>query len=160
MEDQTQHGGKRAALARLRRAPSPMAVMQEPEALRLVERLPHSQERAVVLAGVLAHVRESEQQRVARSIGRNSLYNDRSALVSESRFRRLLQARDEELMEAMRRLVHIAKGKVNVHDLSHAILHWGDRVKKRWIFDYYGVAASLSSRRSVSESHPLSTSQQ
>ncbi len=42
-------------------------------------------------------------------------------------------------MGAMRRLVRLTKGKVNVKDLSFAVLRWGDGVKKRWIFDYYGV---------------------
>lgn len=152
--------GRRAALARLRRAATPLAVMQEPEALRLVERLPRSRERAVILAGVLALVRESENQTVARKIGRKSLDDDTSALVSEGRFRRLLQAHDDELMESMRRLVHMTKGKINVLDLSNAILYWGDRVKKRWIFDYYGVASSLNSQDDTPELSTTSSNQQ
>ena len=153
-------GGQRAALARLRRASTPMAIMQEPEALRLVERLPRSRERAVILAGVLALVRESENQTVARRIGRKSLDDDTSALVSEGRFRRLLQAHDDELMESMRRLVRMTKGKINVLDLSNAILYWNDHVKKRWIFDYYGVASSLNSQDDTPESSTTSGNQQ
>ena len=159
-QDGAAGGGRRAALARLRRAPTPLAVMQEPEALRLIERLPHSRQRAAILAGVLALVRESEKQTVARKIGRKSLDDDKSALVSEGRFRRLLQAHDDELMESMRRLVRMTKGKINVLDLSNAILYWGDRVKKRWIFDYYGVASSLNSQDDAPESSTTSGNQQ
>ena len=141
-------GQRRAALARIRRATTPIEVMQEPETLRLIERLPHNPDRVAQLAGVLAFVRESEERSVPRAIGRASLDDGDRALVSEGRFRRLLQTQDNELMGAMRRLVRMAKGTLNVHDLSSAILDWGDgyrgdRVKRRWIFDYYNVVSSI-----------------
>ena len=134
---------RRAARARLRRAKTLLEIMQEPEALRLIERLPRNPDRAAMLAGILAWVRDNDDQLVARAIGRTSL-DEEDAPMSEARFRRLLQARDDELMEAMRRLVRLAKGKANVRDLSFAVLYWGDGVKKRWIFQYYGVSNSLS----------------
>ncbi|MDD9985158.1 MAG: type I-E CRISPR-associated protein Cse2/CasB [Spirochaetaceae bacterium] len=139
-------GARRGALARLRRAVTPLEVMQEPEALRLIARLPRNPERVATLAGILAYVRETEGRTVARSIGRASL-DDEKAILSEVRFRRLLQARNDELelLEAMRRIVRLTSGKVNVYDLSYAVLHWGDRVRKRWIFDYYGVSESTPS---------------
>ena len=56
-----------------------------------------------------------------------------------------------ELIDAMRRLVRMTKGTANVRDLSAAILYWGDRVKKDWIFDYYGVAGSIRSEAGVAE---------
>ena len=136
---------RRAVRARLRRAKTLIEIMQEPEALRLIERLrlPRNPNRVVMLAGILAWVRDNDDQLVARAIGRTSL-DEEDASMSEARFRRLLQARDDELMEAMRRLVRLAKGKANVRDLSFAVLYWGDGVKKRWIFQYYGVSDSLS----------------
>ena len=140
--DRAQAGAHRTALARMRRAATPIEVMHEPEALRLIARLPRHPDRVATLAGVLAHVRESEERPVARAIGRSTLDDDQSALLSEGRFRRLLQVNDDELMEPMRRLVHMVKGRLNVRDLSAAVLYWGDDVKKRWIFDYYNVAGS------------------
>lgn len=134
---------RRAARARLRRAKTPLEIMQEPEALRLIERLPRNPGRVAVLVGILAWVGDNDDQPVARAIGRTSL-DEKEAPMSEARFRRLLQARDDELMEAMRRLVRLTKGKANVRDLSFAVLYWGDEVKKRWIFQYYGVSDSLS----------------
>ena len=135
-------GARRGALARMRRAATPLDVMQEPEALRLIVRLPRNPDRVAVLAGILAFVRETEDRSVARAIGRASL-DDEKAILSEVRFRRLMQARNDELLEAMRRIVRLTNGKVNVYDLSDAVLHWGDRVRKRWIFDYYGVSESM-----------------
>lgn len=134
-------GPRRAALARLRRATTPLAVLQEPEAMRLIQRL-HGEnpDRVAVLAGVLALVRATDTRPVARAIGRKELDDETSAPMSEMRFRRLLQADDDELMESMRRLVRLAGREVNVHGLSVAILGWGDAVKKKWIFEYYNVS--------------------
>ena len=156
-KDAHQAGLQRAALARMRRATTPIEVMQEPEALRLIARMPRNPERVASLAGVLAFVRESDDRRVARAIGRATLDDDRSALLSEGRFRRLLQMNHDELMEPMRRLVRMAKGTLNVRDLSSAILYWGDGVKKRWIFDYYGVADRTRTEQRTSE--PTSSTQ-
>ena len=144
-KDGAQSGYRRAALARMRHAATPIEVMLEPEALRLVARLPHRPERSAALAGVLAFVRESDDRRVARAVGRATLDDDQSALLSEGRFRRLLQTQPDELMEAMRRLVRMTKGRANVRDLSFAILYWGEKVKQRWLFDYYAVADSFRS---------------
>ena len=104
-------GQRRAALARIRRAATPIEVMQEPEALRLIERLPRNPDRVAVLAGTLAFVRETDERSVARAIGRSSLDDEDSALMSEGRFRRLLQTQDTELMDTMRRLARMMKGK-------------------------------------------------
>lgn len=152
-------GQRRAALARIRRAATPIDVMQEPEALRLIERLPRNPERVAVLAGTLAFVRETDERSVAQAIGRSSLDDEDSALMSEGRFRRLLQTQDTELMDAMRRLARMAKGKLNVRDLSSAILDWGDRyrgdrLKRRWIFDYYHVPGGIRSEESAASVPP------
>ena len=143
-EEPSRRGARRAALARLRRAKTPIDVMQEPEALRLIRRLPRDPDRAAILAGVLAFVREPDDQPIARVIGRESFDEDK-ALMSEARFRRLLQTPGNDLMDPLRRLIRLTKGKANVCDLSSSVLYWdwGDGVKKRWIFEYYGVFDSL-----------------
>lgn len=138
-ENGNQSGHQRAALARIRRAASPLEVMLEPEALRLVARLPQNPKRVAALAGILAFVREAEENCIVRSVGRKSLDDDK-AVLSEVRFRRLLQAQEDELMDAMRRLVRLNHRRANIYDLSKAILYWGDKIRHRWIFDYYGVA--------------------
>ena len=137
-----QTGAARGALARLRRANTPLEVLQEPEALRLIAMLGRrrSPQRAAMLAGVLAHVREDLDTPVARAAGPRTSAQPESAVLAESRFRRLLQSDEDERMEHIRRLVRMFKGTANVRGLAHAVLYWGDRVKQQWIFDYYGVA--------------------
>ncbi len=140
-------GTHRSALARMRRAATPLEIMQEPAALRLIARLPHNPDRVATLAGILAFVVETDSLPVARAVGRASLDDSQSARLSENRFRRLLQVQDIELLDPMRRLVRMTKGRVNVYSLSQAILYWGDKIKKQWIFDYYGVADRLHTGR-------------
>ena len=144
-EQPGRRGVNRAALARLRRAKTPLEVMLVPDALRLIARLPCDPDRVAALAGVLAFVRETEDRKIAHAIGRASLDDDK-ALMSEGRFRRLLVVtRNDELMDAMRRLVRLTNGRVNVYDMSRTVLYWGDHVRKRWIFDYYGVSKNVHS---------------
>lgn len=142
---QNSTGGHRASLARMRRANTPLDIVQEPAALRLIARLRpfgHDDDRVAILAGVLAVVREDERIRVARALGRRSLDDEQSARLSEGRFRRLVQTDGEDLLPQMRRLVQMAAGTVNVRDLADGILYWGDRVRKDWTFEYYGVGSA------------------
>lgn len=137
--------GRKAARARLRRAVTPLEVIQEQAALRLIARLPieKNKDRVAILAGILATVSRNDDQRIAHTIGRTTL-DDELALMSENRFRRLLQANEDDLMVAMRRLIRLTKGTANVYDLSYTVLRWGDGVKRRWLFDYYGVSGSIA----------------
>ena len=140
----SERGSDRASLARLRRAEQPLDALFEPAALRLVARLPQIRaERVAILAAVLAHVTEEAETPLPRMVGRSSLEDDHSATVSESRFRRLLQSGGDELLPPMRRLVRMAKGKADVPALARSILYWGDRIKRDWIFAYYGVGATV-----------------
>lgn len=150
-------GARRAVRARLRRARTPLDVMQEPEALRLIGELSGEHpDRVAILAGILAFVEKTDDRKIARVIGRDSLDDDK-AIVSETRFRRLLQTPGDELLDPMRRLVHLTKGKANVYDLSVSVLCWGDGVRKRWIFDYYNVSESIPARGVASGAPSVST---
>lgn len=138
----------RGGLAKLRRCREPLnALLLAPATFNLIERLPKSnKDRVAVLAVVLAHIRDDDSsKRIARAIGRKSLSDEESALLSEGRFRRLLQSEgNEELLTNMVRLVRHMKGKANVEDMAKTILDWGDtkwgnRTRRRWAFDYYAV---------------------
>lgn len=142
-------GRHRAALARMRRAHTTIDVIQEPEALRLIAQLRPfrvNDDRVATLAGVLALVRENDELRVARAVGRRSFDEDQSAQLSEARFRRLMQTESGDLMAPMRRLVQMKKGRANVRDLAEAILYWGDRARREWIFEYYSVGSAVPSQ--------------
>lgn len=134
---------RRSARARLRRAKTPLEIIQEPEALKLIAAFEqsHERDRAAVLAGILAFVEEDDRTPVAQAIGRQSLdSNDPPPRMSEPRFRRLLQTEPHDLLDPMRRLLRLTKGAANVYDLSRAVLQWSDATRKRWIYLYHGVS--------------------
>jgi CRISPR system Cascade subunit CasB len=148
--------GGRAALARLRRCATPADTMVEETTLALFRRLglkasdQHRLLRVALIATVLAHVRADAEPKAGgfrpaavRSVGRATLEDEDSAKMSALRFRRLLAARDdEELAHQMRRLVALADGRLNVGDLAASLFFWGDRVRQRWVFEYYAAGAA------------------
>lgn len=139
-DDTARRSVRRAVRARLRRASTVIEVIQEPEALRLIERLAKWQwDRAATLAGILAYVENDDDMPVARAIGPGRSDSNQSPKMSEARFRRLLQSEERDLLDPMRRLVRLADGKINVLDLSSSVFYWNDSTRKRWIYNYYGV---------------------
>ncbi len=143
LQPERRGGGDRAALARLRRAPTVLAAAMEPEALELCRRLgrgPDRLEPASLVAAVLAHVREDSgpSMKFARQLGKQP--GDKPAPMSWLRFRRLIQAStpDEQLI-AFRRAVALANRKLNVTDLAESLLDWGDKRRQRWLYAYYDV---------------------
>lgn len=138
----TKRGAARAALAQLRRAASPIDALMEPSTIDLARRLERTSavriNRVGMVAAVLSHVRENIPVSVARACGPTSLEDPDSAKLKHGRFRRLLQSSDDDLIDQMRRLVHLLDQKVNVADLAASILRWGDdRERRRWALDYY-----------------------
>lgn len=148
-------GTYRSALAQMRRANSVNELLLVPEALSLAAQFRPRYERAAILAGVLAFVRETDNKLIARAIGRSNP-NDESAPMSEIRFRRLLQSSDQDLLDSMRRLVRLMNGRVNVHDLSRTVLFWGDKIKQNWMFNYYGYGAALPSNSESAKTTEMS----
>lgn len=155
--------GDPAARARLRRCRSAIEALGVIAAVDLARRLgamkdvatPDDRylERALNLARVLAHVRESATESPMRQAGWKAFPGERTTKdvpaserprLSEVRFRRLLEtAGGEEMVSAFTRLIALLGATVNVATLSSDFLYWGDRTKRRWAFDYYaaGVAA-------------------
>ena len=142
MEDEkTRRPGNRAALARLRRAASPLEAADQEETIDLVCRLggdPQTLAPIAVCAAVLAHVRTEDTVPVARRIGRPRGDPDQRPLVSPLRFRRFIQAdTPEDMLIQFRRLVALADRTANVTDLAAALLDWSEERKRDWIFRYY-----------------------
>ena len=155
-------GGSRAAdsgaLARLRRARTPLEAMMHAEVVDLMQRIdpelvlrarpdgPPWQERRLAdlaaLAVLLAHVREDDPSRsVAGRLGGNDP-DDR--LMKPARFRRLMLAVGEERLVAFRRAVRMLLPAVNVGDLATGWLLWdhphaGTRTRAEWMFRYVGA---------------------
>jgi CRISPR system Cascade subunit CasB len=143
-------GAKRAALAKLRRAEGPIDALAVPEAIDLYRRLRRADpnvdaDRVAALAVALSNLRPELEnlrpdRRVPQVFARKSFDDPDSAALSEARFRRLLQADGVELLEVFRRLIRLLDGRAEPRSLADAILHWSDRMRQRWIFEYYGVA--------------------
>jgi CRISPR system Cascade subunit CasB len=153
-------GAKRAALAKLRRAEGPIDALAVPAAIDLYRGLQGADpsvdaDRVAAVAVALASLRPELEnlrpdRRVPQVFARRSLDDAKSAKLSEARFRRLLQADGTELLDAFRRLVRLLDGRADPRSLADAILHWGDSMRRRWIFEYYGVAIATPHRDAAS----------
>lgn len=88
--------------------------------------------RLAAVLGLLAHVRHANpEQSLALQMAGNP------PVISELRFRRLLQRDRADLYLAMIRALRMLGNKANLHDLAASIYFWGDDVKRRWAFDYF-----------------------
>ncbi|KQB12025.1 type I-E CRISPR-associated protein Cse2/CasB [Rhodobacter capsulatus] len=126
----------KALSARLRRA-APLAVLCEPAVQDLARGLnigPGQAERLVQLAVLLAEVRETGPERLARRLG------GPEPVLSALRFQRLIRAEGDELTDLLRRAISMAERKCNVAALAADILHW-EAARPRWCFDYFGADA-------------------
>ena len=135
--------GNPAALARLRRAASPVEALMVDAAHDLAKALNRGERDWVAigtLAATLAHVRTHDPHpRMARLFGKQGGAD--TPVVSELRFRRLLQTEPGvERMAALRRALALTGGRANVADLADSLLFWNDRTRTRWLFEYYDAA--------------------
>lgn len=87
------------------------------------------------LACLLAEVREHSEESLPKRLG------GKDPILSNIRFQKILRADDDELHDQLRRAIRMAKNECNVSLLGRHLLHWGDSVKMRWCFDYYGEQA-------------------
>lgn len=155
--------GDRGARAQLRRCRTPLDAVTVPAALALARRLGRVPEpgapawkqkgfeRALVVAVVVAHVREDVAVALLRALGwatfpgaktESEVPEGRPAL-SELRFRRLLQTQGSDaLIPAFARLVALAGGKADVMDLARVLLGWDeDRTKRDLALTYFHANA-------------------
>lgn len=130
-----QSGRARALVARLRRAQGADALTQ-PEVHDLARCLAlRDGVRLANLVRLLAEVKEHSPQPLARRLG------GPDPALSTLRFQRLMRAEGEELIEALRRAITMAGGRCNVAALGLDFLHWGEGVRTRWCFHYFGAQA-------------------
>lgn len=131
-------GAARGLSARLRRAEG-MAVLAEPGVQALARRLGMGPAQAgdlIRLVQVLAELRDGDGATLARRLG-----ND---VLSPLRFQRLMRARGDEFTTQLRRAILMADRRCNVARLAGDVLvwdhpDWGDAVRARWCFDYFGA---------------------
>ena len=71
-------------------------------------------------------------------------------VVSELRFRRLIQRDRDELYLHMIRMLRILENKANLHDLAHSVYYWGSKIKRKWAFAYFGNIKNNNKKGGVS----------
>ena len=92
--------------------------------------------RLAAVLGLLAHVTEcSSEKTLARQMASVTL--SEPPVVSELRFRRLIQRDRADLYVSMIRVLRMLGKKANLHDLANSVYYWGDKVKRDWAFDYF-----------------------
>lgn len=143
------NGAARAARARLRHASGPADVL----ALAVTHELYHDirnaeggrdlregsgPQRLTLIAAVLAGIESHDGATLARRFG--PLRSGEAPALSSMRFQRLLRAPDDwALAVALRRALPLVNRTANVTRLGTDLLHWGERTRSRWCFDYFGA---------------------
>ncbi|MGE7415709.1 type I-E CRISPR-associated protein Cse2/CasB [Methylobacterium tarhaniae] len=147
----------RGALARLRRASTPLDVLDEEVVFQLHHGLGYGRRQAAdilvpvaVAACVLARVAADNPARsLAAVLGPpyGSRDGEPPPLLSPLRLKRLTAARDpDDLLRQLRRAVDLAGDRpVDVAGLGETVLDWldperGDRVRAAFAFDYHAAA--------------------
>jgi len=92
-------------------------------------------ERLALIAALLARVRDMTDQSVPLQMA--SPQKGEKPVVSELRFRRLIQRDRDELYGAMIRVLQKLGRTANIHQLANDMYYWGDKVKRDWAFTYF-----------------------
>lgn len=135
-----ENSSAKALSARLRRAAT-LDALCEPAVHELYESLQRNSElkriaaeRISRLVCLLAEVRDHNKNKtLAQCLG-----GGKTAVMSPLRFQKLMRVEGDELAASLRRAILMADCCCNVASLANDILYWGDMVRRRWCFHYYG----------------------
>jgi len=105
-----------------------------------LQREHHWEYRLATILGLLARIREPGNKILAVQMAGKP-----KPVVSELRFRRLIQRDREELYISMIRVLRLLGNKANLHDVANSVYYWGDEVKKSWAFDYFPNTPDIAS---------------
>jgi CRISPR system Cascade subunit CasB len=137
----------RGGRAQLRRAATVLDALMCPAFQRLQRRLvaiqpellssPRKLDRLAMACALMSHVKRPGADSLPKAMSHPKPGQDRNP-VSELRFRRLLDAPDDDaLFTGLRRaLPLIGDGQVNLLCLTEDVLFWGDTVKRNWAYAY------------------------
>lgn len=147
-----------ASRAELRRCDSVAEVVMTPAFQRLCHQLKHHftnnndwQDRLAAIVGLASHLKHDLASSVLASGGKRveklaeqmAQPSGERPVVSELRFRRLLQRERDDLYAPMIRILRMVKGDTNVkgganlYGLAESIFYWGNDIKKRWAYAYF-----------------------
>ncbi len=141
-----------ASCAELRRCDSIAKVVMTPAFQRLCQRLKHYfkndnkwQDRLAAIIGLASHLKHDQtssvlvggENRVEKLAEQMVQATGDRPVVSELRFRRLLQRERNDLYTSMIRILRMLKGDANLYGLAESIFFWGEGIKKRWAYAYF-----------------------
>lgn len=93
-------------------------------------------DRLAMACALMAHIKKPGPLPLPQAMSERKQGSDRIP-VSELRFRRLLDAHDDEaLFSGLRRVLPLIDGLVCPVQLTRDVVFWGDRVKRTWAYDY------------------------
>jgi len=133
----------RAAKAALRRCRVPLDVCAVPAGTRFTRDmsaagLTDNMDRILAVPAILSHV-DTNVKGMSFGVYLAHEINGRP-LISASAFQRLLQDRDDELIDSIRRIVDKAGNRAPVSNLATAIVGWNDPANVRQLtLDYFGA---------------------
>lgn len=158
LSDDTASGLWKADRARLKRCANLTDVTLSPAYHRIHvalsrAHLPHTwndreNDRLAAIVGLAARLKPGSEDAASlpQAMGRWVKGSDKP-VVSELRLRRVLENDDiEALFTSLTRIVPMVQGAVDVQSLAVDVFHWGDVVRKRWAYQYYGAAEDARSR--------------
>lgn len=131
-------GAARALAARLRRADLTPEVLAHAEVIALAGALGLRDPKRLALIAQTVAVVKDRGESLPRAFG--ATRNDRKAL-SELRFQRLLRADLDGLRRGLRRALPMVDHRCDVAALGRDLFYWGEDVRTRWCFDYFGGMA-------------------
>ncbi len=149
-----------AGRAELRRCDSVAEVVMTPAFQHLCQRLNHHfnsdnnwQDRLAAIAGLASHLKHDQlgsvlaggEKRVEKLAEQMADPSGERPLVSELRFRRLLQRERNDLYAPMIRILRMLKGDANLYGLAESVFYWGNEIKKRWAYAYFPKASARKS---------------
>lgn len=101
-----------------------------------------SRDRIVLIAAILSHVTETDSHHSLPVQLASSREGSDQAVLSELRFRRLLQSDDrEELCQHLRRAIAQLRGKADIFSIANAVYSWNDWQRRRWANDYFDAGS-------------------
>lgn len=95
-----------------------------------------TRDRLAAAAGLVAHLREASTLSLPLAMSQRTTESD-SNLVSELRFRRLLESPDiDSLFVGLRRILPLIGHTADPYQLAGDVFYWGETVRKRWAYTY------------------------
>lgn len=139
----------RATLRRCRTWSDAMGVAAAHDLARRLGADPTESEYRVIqvfsVARVLSHVSAHRAERLMDRAGAPAdglRSEDKMPLVSTARYRRLMSSEPgDELADQVIRMLAQLNGECNVTALAKDLMHWNDRTRVQWSFQYFGKTA-------------------